>query len=53
MEPQREKLTPDTYELDRQAWNLPTPPKRPQTSQASFSVEAEREDKTEAETEAA
>ena len=34
MKPEREQLTPDTYELDRQAWNLPTPQKRPQTSQA-------------------
>jgi hypothetical protein len=53
MDPRPEKLTPDVYELDRQAWNLPLPPKRPQTSQAPSSVQSGREDKTEAETKAA
>lgn len=38
MESQREDVTPDAYELDRKAWNLPLPQKRPQTSQAPFSV---------------
>jgi hypothetical protein len=52
-DPQREKLTRNTYELDRRAWNLPAPPKRPQNPQPPFSVQSEREDKTEAEPEAA
>jgi len=38
-------LKPDVYELDRQEW--------PQISQAPFSVQAELEDKTAPETEAA
>ena len=56
MKPQREKsttATTDTYELDRLAWNLPRPPKLSQTSQPPFSVQSEREDRSEAETEAA
>ena len=39
--------------VEDQAWNLPTPPKRPQTSQPPFSVQSGREDKSEAESEAA
>ena len=51
--PRRENVTPETYELDRQARNLPRLPKQPETSQPRFSVQSEREDKSEAETEAA
>ena len=29
MESQPEQVTVDAYELDRQAWNLPLPAKRP------------------------
>jgi hypothetical protein len=53
MEPTHEEPAVDTLELDRQAWNLPRPVKRPPTSAPSFSVQSEREDKTEAATEAA
>lgn len=53
MEPQSETATTDKFELDRLAWNLPRPMKRPQTSQLPFSVQSEREDESEAETEAA
>jgi hypothetical protein len=52
MQPQRE-VTPEELELDREAWNLPSPPKPPQTAQAPFSVQSGREDKTESEPEAA
>ena len=48
MQPPRE-LTPQVLERDREAWNLPRPPKPP-TSQPLFSVQFEREDKSEAET---
>ena len=44
---------PDRLELDRRAWNRPRPLERPQSSQAPFSVQVGREDKTEPETEAA
>ena len=53
MESRREDVTPDAHALDRKAWNLPLPQKRPQTSQAPFSVQSGREDQTEPETEAA
>ena len=53
MESRRDDVTPDAYELDRKAWNLPLPPKRPPTSQAPFSVQSGREDETEPESEAA
>ena len=45
--------TADVLELDRQAWNLPRPLKRPESYQAPFSVRVGREDKTEPEPEAA
>lgn len=53
MEPQSETATTDKFELERLAWNLPRPMKRPRTSQPPFSVHSESEDKSEAETEAA
>ena len=53
MESQPKQVTVDAYELDRQAWNLPLPAKRPKGPQAPFSVQSGREDKTEPESEAA
>ena len=53
MERERDELTPDEYELDRQAWNLPRPVKKPQPKQSLFSVPFGREDKAETEIEAA
>ena len=53
MESQPEQVSVDVYELDRQAWNLPLPAKRPKDPQAPFSVQAGRENKTELESEAA
>jgi hypothetical protein len=52
MQPPRE-VTPEELERDREAWNLPRPPKAPKTAQAPFSVRSGREDKTESEPEAA
>ena len=51
--PSPRELTPEELELDRQAWNLPRPPKQTQTAQAPFSVQSGREDKTEPDNEAA
>jgi len=53
MESQPEQVTVDAYELDRQAWNLPLPAKRPKAPEALSSVQAGREDKTEPESAAA
>jgi hypothetical protein len=53
MKSQPEQVTVDVDELDRQAWNLPVPAKPPKASQAPFSVQSGREDKTEPESEAA
>jgi len=50
MKAEDDKTTRDTYELDREAWNLPRPVKRPQTRS---SVQSEREDDHESEPEAA
>jgi hypothetical protein len=43
----------DEATLDRKAWNLRNPAKRPQIPQAPSSVRLGREDKTEPESEAA
>jgi anti-anti-sigma factor len=48
-----EALNGSKLELDGRAWNLPRPVNPPQSSQAPFSVQAGREDKTEPEPEAA
>jgi hypothetical protein len=53
MDREAEKAAVDVMELDRQAWNLPRPLKRPETSQAPFSVQSGREDKSDPEPEAA
>jgi hypothetical protein len=53
MEPQPESPRPTSCELERKAGNLPPPVKRALHDQPSFSVRSEREDKTEADTEAA
>lgn len=53
MEPQPESPTPDKLELDRKAWNLPLPATRAPHDQPWFSVQSGREDKTEADAEAA
>jgi hypothetical protein len=53
MDREAEQAAIDQLELDRQAWNLPRPLKRPLPSQAPFSVQSGREDKTEPEPEAA
>jgi hypothetical protein len=53
MTSQPEQVTVDVRELDRRAWNLPLPQKRPQAPQAPFSVQSRREDKSEPEPEAA
>lgn len=50
---ERDEQKADVYELDRRAWNLPRPLKRPDISQAPFSVKVGREDKSEPEPEAA
>jgi hypothetical protein len=44
---------PDKIELARRAGNLPRPLERPESSQAPFSVQSGREDKTEPEHQAA
>ena len=53
MERDSDNATQDVYELDRRAWNLPRAMKGPQISQTPFSVQSEREDKSEPEPEAA
>jgi hypothetical protein len=53
MESQPEQVTVDAYELDRQAWNLPLPAKRPKAPQAPLSVQSGGEDRTRPESEAA
>jgi hypothetical protein len=53
MQSPRELTPEEQLERDRQAWNLPRPLERPQSSQAPFSVRSGREDKTESELEAA
>ena len=53
MDSQPDQVTLDVYELDRQAWNLPVPAKRPKSPQAPFSLQSGREDKSEPESEAA
>jgi hypothetical protein len=53
MDRNADKVALDELELDRQAWNLPRPLKRPQPSQAPSSVQPGREDKPEPEPEAA
>jgi hypothetical protein len=52
MRSQREKLKVSDFERDREAWNLP-PVKQPQFSQPQSSVQYGREDKREAEQQAA
>jgi hypothetical protein len=52
MSPPR-KSTPEELELDRKAWNLPQPSKRPKAPQAPSSVHSRREDMSEPEPEAA
>lgn len=47
-----EKVAGDVAELNRRAWNLPFPLKRPESIQAPFSVQLGREDMHEAEPEA-
>jgi hypothetical protein len=52
MRPQREANELSDFERDREAWNLP-PVKRPQVPQPQSSVQSGREDKREAEQQAA
>jgi hypothetical protein len=52
MKPQREESKLSDFERDREAWNLP-PVKRPQFAQPQSSVQSGREDKHEAEQQAA
>jgi hypothetical protein len=48
-----EQQVDDSWERDRVAWNLPRPLKRPQRDQPLSSVQLGREDKPEADPEAA